>query len=125
MIFVSPHLNRVISKFEAISTELIDEENHVQHWLRQSLKQGLNNWEKHHKCCKSFPILSLEWTNWTYLAQAQSSQKLTKYYLESWIYAWRFISKTNEEGVEDSKNWEHYPSQNDNKDAQKYAEEEG
>ena len=123
MIFVSPHLNRVISKFEAISTELIDEENHVQHWLRQSLKQGLDNWEKHHKCCKSFPILSLEWTNWR--SQNDTKKYLLSIYLESWIYAWRFISKTNEEGVEDSKNWEYYPSQDDNKDAQKYAEEEG
>ena len=119
MIIVSLHLNRVISKFEAISTELIDEENHVQHWLGQSLKEGLNDGEKHHKCCKSFPILSLEWTNWS------SQNDTKKYCLESWIYAWRFISKTNEEGVEDSKNWEHYPAQDDNKDAQKYAEEEG
>ena len=110
------HLNRVVPEVKVILTEFIDEENHVQHWLGQSFKQGLNNWEKHHKCGKSFPIFSLEWTfNMSMNISSQNADK--KNYLESWIYAWRFISKTNEEGVEDSEDWEYYPAKDNNKEA--------
>ena len=55
--------------------------------------------------------------NKTYSDKINDGFLLEEIYLKSWIDAWRFISKTNEEGIEDSQYWEYYPAHDDNKDA--------